>query len=57
MFRTVKPLTMLGSLSSFTLHLWDESAKKLIGFRAARRIREQRERDAQSKSRASDTTA
>ena len=33
MFQTTKPLTMLGSLRSLPLRLWDEESRKLISFR------------------------
>jgi len=33
MLQAVKPLTLLSSLKSMTLHLWDESDKKLVGFK------------------------
>ncbi|MBI1882829.1 MAG: fatty acid desaturase [Chlamydiae bacterium] len=32
-FQNVKPVTLLSSLKSLSLRLWDESAKKLISFR------------------------
>ena len=42
MFAKVKPLTLLGSLRMTTLRLWDEHAKKLIGFRRLKEIRKRR---------------
>jgi acyl-lipid omega-6 desaturase (Delta-12 desaturase) len=45
MFHDVPPVGMLASLKFFTLRLWDESAKKLIGFRRLREIRDQRRRE------------
>ncbi len=33
MFRDVKAITLLASLKSLSFRLWDESAKKLVGFR------------------------
>ena len=40
MLQTVKPLTPLRSLKSMSLHLWDESGKKLVGFRHLRKASE-----------------
>ncbi len=34
--QTVKPLSMLGSLKSLRLRLWDEAKEQLVGFRALR---------------------
>jgi len=39
MFQQVRPMTLLGSLRSLGLRLWDESSKKLVGFRHLRRRR------------------
>jgi omega-6 fatty acid desaturase (delta-12 desaturase) len=39
MFRDVKPVTLMASLRLITLRLWDENAKKLIGFRRLREFR------------------
>jgi omega-6 fatty acid desaturase (delta-12 desaturase) len=39
MFEDVAPLTLLQSLRSMRLHLWDESLKRLVGFRHVRRER------------------
>ena len=41
MFQTVKPVTLLSSLKSFNLRLWDEQKKKLVGFRHLRNLRRQ----------------
>lgn len=38
LFQTVRPMTLLGSLRSLSLRLWDESTKKLVGFRHVRRL-------------------
>jgi omega-6 fatty acid desaturase (delta-12 desaturase) len=32
LFQTVKPVTLLASLKSFTFRLWDEQQRKLVGF-------------------------
>jgi omega-6 fatty acid desaturase (delta-12 desaturase) len=32
LFQTVKPVTLLGSLKSFTFRLWDEQKRKLVGY-------------------------
>lgn len=34
MFRDIKPLTLLGSLGTLNLRLWDESSRRLVGFRS-----------------------
>jgi acyl-lipid omega-6 desaturase (Delta-12 desaturase) len=39
LFQRVKPVTLLGSLKSFTFRLWDERERKLVGFRALRAYR------------------
>src|SRR5438552_3648805 len=39
MFREVKPLTLLASLKTLNLRLWDEQRKKLVGFRHLRKMR------------------
>src|SRR5437588_3509298 len=41
LFQTVKPITLLSSLKSFSFRLWDEQQKRLIGYRALNRIRKQ----------------
>ena len=38
MFQEVKPMTLIGSLKSLGLRLWDESSKKLISFRHLRKV-------------------
>jgi len=45
MFQTVKPLTLLGSLKSMTLRLWDEQHGKMVGYRRVREIRRQASED------------
>jgi omega-6 fatty acid desaturase (delta-12 desaturase) len=35
-FEKVKPMTLLSSLRSLSLRLWDEPQRKLVGFRAAK---------------------
>jgi hypothetical protein len=39
MFRDIKPLTLSGSLGTLGLRLWDESSKRLVGFRDVRKMR------------------
>lgn len=46
MFADVKPTTLFGSLKSLTYRLWDEKARKLIGFRQLRRQRQSEQSDA-----------
>ncbi|HEX6884490.1 MAG TPA: fatty acid desaturase [Planctomycetota bacterium] len=46
LFRSVQPVKLGASFRLFTLRLWDESAKKLVGFRHLRRLRRGKERDA-----------
>src|SRR5882672_7931481 len=41
LFQSVKPITLLSSLRSFTYRLWDEQRGKLIGYRALRELRRQ----------------
>jgi hypothetical protein len=46
MFRQVEPMTVLASVKALTLKLWDESMKKLVSLRQARKARkEQQARD------------
>jgi len=45
LFQGVKPVTLLGSLRLSTLRLWDDSARKLIGFRGLRALRRRRRAD------------
>ena len=40
-FQTVKPVTLLASLRSFTFRLWDEQRQRLVGFGYLRKIRQQ----------------
>jgi acyl-lipid omega-6 desaturase (Delta-12 desaturase) len=47
LFQSVKPVTLLSSLKSLTYRLWDERCQKLVGYRAARILRNQRNRRAQ----------
>jgi omega-6 fatty acid desaturase (delta-12 desaturase) len=42
LFRDVKPLTLVSSLRSFPLRLWDESGKQLVGYRHLRELRTRR---------------
>lgn len=50
LFTSVKPITLLSSLKSLPLRLWDESERKLVGYRRMRQIRrEQRQAAANSK--------
>jgi len=44
LFQTVKPVTLLSSLKSFTFRLWDEQKKKLVGYRRAHEVRKEQER-------------
>lgn len=37
LFQSVKPLTLRRSLKSFTYRLWDESRRKLVGYRSAKK--------------------
>jgi omega-6 fatty acid desaturase (delta-12 desaturase) len=46
MFAEVKPTTLIGSLKSLTFRLWDEKARKLIGFRQLKRQRKSEQSDA-----------
>ena len=38
-FQRVKPLTLLASLKSLSLRLWDDQRKQLVGFSSAKLIR------------------
>ena len=38
LLQTVRPMTLLGSLKSLSLRLWDESSKQLVGFRHLRTL-------------------
>lgn len=44
MFQEVKPITLYSSLKSFTLRLWDEKEKKLVGYRHMRDLRNEQKR-------------
>src|SRR6266545_4104236 len=48
LFQQVPPVTLLGSLKSFTFRLWDESERKLVSFRHLRNLRRQRKHDVRS---------
>jgi omega-6 fatty acid desaturase (delta-12 desaturase) len=48
LFHEVEPVTLLGSLRLSTLRLWDDSARKLIGFRGLRQLRRRRKLEAQA---------
>lgn len=39
LFQAVKPVTLLASLKSFSFRLWDERRRKMVGYRALRRLR------------------
>jgi acyl-lipid omega-6 desaturase (Delta-12 desaturase) len=41
LFQSVKPITLISSLKSFTFKLWDEQRGKLVGYRRMRDIRRQ----------------
>jgi acyl-lipid omega-6 desaturase (Delta-12 desaturase) len=41
LFQTVKPVTLLGSLKSFTFRLWDEQRHRLVGYSHLRKLRQQ----------------
>lgn len=47
LFQTVKPITLIASLKSFTFRLWDEQQRRLVGYGHLRAIRRQ-QRQAQS---------
>lgn len=38
MFQAVRPMTLLGSIRSLSLRLWDESSRKLVGWRHVRQL-------------------
>ncbi len=42
LFQTVKPVTLFSSFRSFTLRLWDEQRRSLVGYRALRAFRKER---------------
>jgi omega-6 fatty acid desaturase (delta-12 desaturase) len=39
LFQQVKPITLTGSLKSFTFRFWDEKQKQLVGYRHLRQLR------------------
>ena len=41
LFQEVKPITLFGSLKSFTFRFWDEKQKQLVGYRHLRQVRKQ----------------
>jgi omega-6 fatty acid desaturase (delta-12 desaturase) len=43
LFQQVKPITLASSLKSFAFRLWDERARKLVGYARMRQIRKQQE--------------
>lgn len=42
LFQTVKPITLLGSLKSFTFRLWDEPRRRLVGYAHLKTARAER---------------
>ena len=42
LFQTVKPVTLLGSLKSFTFRLWDEKRRRLVGYGHLKAARQER---------------
>lgn len=42
LFQTVKPITLLGSMKSFTFRLWDERRQRLVGYRVLRTTQRRR---------------
>ncbi len=46
LFQSVKPVTLFGSLKSFTFRLWDEQKQKLVGYRHLREVRKQQRKQA-----------
>ncbi|MBK8000807.1 MAG: fatty acid desaturase [Verrucomicrobia bacterium] len=45
LFQTVKPVTLVTSLKSFNLRLWDEKLKRLVGFGAVKHLKRQPNRN------------
>ena len=43
LFQTVKPITLISSLKSFTFRLWDEQQRELVGYGRLRAIRRQQQ--------------
>ena len=61
LFSEVKPITMLTSLRSMSLRLWDEQQKKLVGYKRLREVRRERnaaaEKAAQAEAEQADAAA
>ena len=43
LFQTVKPVTLFSSFKAFTFRLWDEQRRSLVGYRALRALRKERQ--------------
>ena len=43
LFQTVKPITLVSSLKSFTFRLWDEQHRRLVGYGHLRTLRRQQQ--------------
>lgn len=43
LFQTVKPITLISSLKSFTFRLWDEQHRRLVGYAYLRTLRRQQQ--------------
>ena len=43
LFQTVKPITLISSLKSFTFRLWDEQHRRLVGYGHLRTLRRQQQ--------------
>jgi acyl-lipid omega-6 desaturase (Delta-12 desaturase) len=43
LFQTVKPITLISSLKSFTFRLWDEQHRRLVGYGYLRTLRRQQQ--------------
>lgn len=48
LFQTVKPVTLLTSLKSFTFRLWDEQQRRLVGYAHLRAVRRQQRQAARN---------
>jgi omega-6 fatty acid desaturase (delta-12 desaturase) len=46
LFQTVKPVTLVSSMKSFTFRLWDEQRRKLVGYGHLRMLRRQQRQTA-----------
>ena len=61
LFSEVKPITMLTSLRSMSLRLWDEQQKKLVGYKRLREVRREqklaRDQAAQAEAEQADAAA